>query len=121
MKRLALVPLSLAMAFAMCAISFADTSPPARTVTGTLEDSFCYAAMGAKGSSHQSCAISCVKKGIPAILVEQKTNQTYVLLPPKNDQPLPSSVIDNMEKQVTVTGKEYDNGGTRFLTVESLK
>jgi hypothetical protein len=44
-----------------------------------------------------------------------------VLLPPKNDEPLPDSVYDKMEAQVTVTGKEYSKGGVNFLTVESVK
>jgi hypothetical protein len=91
------------------------------SVTGHLRDSFCYVGMGAHGASHQKCAIGCAKAGIPVVLVDDKTDNYYVLLPPKNAQPLPSSIINKMEDEVTVTGQEYNKGGVRFLTVESVK
>jgi hypothetical protein len=92
-----------------------------KSVTGTLEDSFCYVAMGAHGSSHQKCAQACVRKGIPVSLVEKGTGTMYVLLPPKNDEPIPDSIISRMENEVTVTGDEYDKGGAHYLTVKSVK
>jgi hypothetical protein len=45
----------------------------------------------------------------------------YILLPPKNEQPIPDDVMKNMEKEVTVTGKSYSKGGVEFLTVDSVK
>jgi len=92
-----------------------------KSVTGTLEDSFCYVTMGAHGSSHQKCAQVCTKKGIPVSLVEKGTGTMYILLPPKNDEPIPDSVTNRMEDQVTITGDEYDKGGTRYLTVKVVK
>lgn len=92
-----------------------------KSITGTLEDSFCYVTMGAHGASHQKCAEACAKKGIPVSLVEKGTGTAYILLPPKNDEPIPDSVISRMEDQVTVTGDEYDNGGTHYLTVKAIK
>ncbi|HLK85017.1 MAG TPA: hypothetical protein VKT27_00800 [Candidatus Binataceae bacterium] len=92
-----------------------------KAVTGTLEDSFCYNVVGAKGAGHAQCALKCARKGIPVALVEKGTEKTYVLLPPKNDEPLPEDVLKNMEKEVTVTGKSYSKGGVEFLTVESVK
>jgi len=91
------------------------------SVSGHLRDGFCYTSMGAQGPSHQKCAMGCAKAGIPVLLVEDKTDKTYVLLPPKDAQPLPSAVFDKMEDQVTVTGQEYSKGGITFLTVESVK
>ncbi len=93
----------------------------AKSVTGTLEDSFCYNVVGAKGAGHAQCALKCAQKGIPVALVEKGTEKMYVLLPPKNDEPLPEDVLKNMEKEVTVTGKSYSKGGVEFLTVESVK
>jgi hypothetical protein len=92
-----------------------------KSVTGTLEDSFCYVVMGAKGTSHQKCAQLCAKKGIPVSLVEKGTGTMYILLPPKNDEPIPDSVTNRMEEEVTVTGDEYDNGGAHYLTVKAVK
>jgi len=91
------------------------------TVTGEIIDTYCFALMGAKGESHRQCAIDCVKKGIPAGLLEDGTNKVYVLLPNKDKSPLPKSVIDKMAKKVTITGKVYTTGGSQFLTIESIK
>ncbi len=92
-----------------------------KSVTGTLEDSFCYVTMAAHGASHQKCAQVCAKKGIPVSLVEKGTGTTYILLPSKNDEPIPDSITSRMEDQVTVTGNEYDKGGSHYLTVNTVK
>jgi len=96
----------------------ADTQ---KSVTGNLEDSFCYTVVGAHGAGHAQCALKCAQKGIPVGLVEKGTEKMYILLPPKNEQAMPDDVLKNMEKEVTVTGKSYSKGGVEFLTVESVK
>ena len=90
-------------------------------VTGEIVDTYCYALMGAKGPSHRQCAIDCIKKGIPAGLLEEGTNKVYILLPNKDKSPLPEAVIKKVAEKVTITGKVYTSGGTQFLTVESIK
>ena len=105
---------------ASLALGFA-ASAAEKSITGTLEDSFCYATLGAHGSSHQKCAQVCARKGIPVSLLEKGTGTMYVLLPPKNDEPIPDSIIDRMEDEVTVTGNEYDKGGVHYLTVQAVK
>jgi hypothetical protein len=108
----------LAVFLMISAVAYAAQSV---SITGELIDTFCYASMGAKGESHRQCAIECVKKGIPAGILQDGTNKVYVLLPSKDDSPLPPSVINNMARKVTITGKIYVTGGTQFLTVESIK
>jgi len=120
MKKLAVIGLGLFFAAAFAGDLLAADSAPEKSVTGTLEDSYCYGSMGAKGASHKQCAIVCVKKGIPISLVDSSGN-IYVLLPPKNAEPMPDDVISKMEDKVTVTGKEYSKGGVNFLTAESVK
>jgi hypothetical protein len=34
---------------------------------------------------------------------------------------MPDYVIDKMEDEVTVTGEEYDKGGVKYLTAQSVK
>ncbi len=92
-----------------------------KSVTGNLEDTFCYNVVGAHGAGHAQCALKCAQKGIPVGLVEKGTEKMYILLPPKNDEALPDDVLKNMEKEVTVTGKSYSKGGVEFLTVDSVK
>ena len=92
-----------------------------KSVTGSLEDTFCYNVVGAHGAGHAQCALKCAQKGIPVGLVEKGTEKMYILLPPKNEQALPNDVMKNMEKEVTVSGKSYSKGGVEFLTVDSVK
>jgi len=101
---------------------FANVSFAAeKSVTGTLEDSFCYIGMGAHGADHKKCATECAQKGIPVSLVEKGSDNIYVLLPPKNGQALPDSVISKMEDEVTISGDSYSKGGVNYLTVKSIK
>jgi len=118
MKR-ALSLVALVLLVAVASLMAADKTV---TVKGELVDTLCYASMGAKGEGHMKCAIACAKKGIPVGLVEEgKTSKMYVLLPPKDAEPLPAAVTDHMGKVVSVTGHAYESGGNSFLTVDSVK
>ena len=91
------------------------------TITGEVVDTYCYGLMGAKGESHRACGISCAKAGIPMGLLQDGTDKLYVLLPNKDNSPLPPAVMDKMGRKATITGKIYSTGGSQFLTVESIK
>jgi hypothetical protein len=117
MKTIAAAGLGIALSLGFAASAFAAE----KTVTGTLEDSFCYVTLGAHGPSHKKCATECAKKGIPVSLAEKGSDKMYVLLPPKNDEALPESVISRMEDEVTVTGNSYSKGGINYLVVKSVK
>jgi hypothetical protein len=118
MKKLILATLGLALSISGAGmLSAADSA----TVTGHLRDGFCYTIMGAHGDSHKACAIKCAKAGIPVMLVEDKTEKGYILLPPKDDQALPDAVMDKMEQEVTLTGHEFSKNGISYFQVESVK
>ena len=117
-----LTALGLGLFVAVGFIGIALAADTAKTsVTGNLEDAYCYGTMGAKGAGHKQCAIKCASKGIPVTLIEKGTDKSYILLPNKDASPLPDSVISRMEDEVTVTGKEYSKNGTEYLVVESVK
>ena len=119
MKKTLIAGLGLIVATGVAALALAADAQ--QSVTGSLEDSFCYNVVGAHGAGHAQCALKCAQKGIPVALVQKGTEKMYILLPPKNEQSLPDSVMNNMEKEVTVTGKEYSKGGVNFLAVDSVK
>ncbi len=96
-------------------------APQTITVKGELIDTYCYSTMGAKGPSHRDCAIECVKKGIPAGILEEGTNKVFVLLPNKDKSGYPAPVFEKMAQVVSITGKVYSVGGSQFLTIESIK
>jgi hypothetical protein len=122
MRKLISVGMGLALSLAMTGLSMAADDATAKSVTGNLRDGFCYTTMGAQGASHKKCAMGCASKGIPVMMIEKGTNKSYILLPAKDDEPLPKDVIDKMEDDnVTVTGKAYEKNGISFLQVESVK
>ena len=112
--------LLLVAALVVCLSGLAGAAA-SKAVTGEIIDTFCYAAAGAKGASHRQCAMDCAKAGIPLGLLEDGTNQVYVLLPPKDKEPVPKALIDKCAQKVTITGKVYAVGGSQFLAVESFK
>ena len=120
MKIIIMAGLGVALSIGVAAAVFAEDNAK-KSVTGTLEDSYCYGLMGAKGPSHKKCAIVCAKAGIPVALVEKGTGKVWMVLPAKNASPYPDDVISKMEDEVTITGKTADKGGVHFITAEQVK
>jgi len=111
---------ALAVVLLVLAASITLAEEKKVSVIGTPEDNFCWAAVDAHGASHKQCAIVCAKKGTGVSLVEKGSNKVYILMPAKNASPLPPALIDKMEDEVTVSGKEYSKNGVNYLTVESV-
>ncbi len=91
------------------------------TLKGELVDSLCYVAMAAKGKGHKQCAIDCAKAGIPISMLEDGTGKLYTVLPKEDKTGYPESVIQHMGERVTLKGDLYENGGNRYVTVESVE
>ena len=72
MKRFLIAGLGLMLSVGLASVAMAAETGTSKSVTGTLEDSFCYGTMGAHGASHQKCAIGCAKAGIPVSLVDSE-------------------------------------------------
>ncbi len=120
MRKLVAAGVGIALSLGVAAAGFAAEAAT-KTVTGALRDSFCWPVVGAHGPSHKKCAIECARKGIPVSLVEKGTDKVYILIPHKNARPLPNDIINNMENEVTVTGREFSKNGVTYLTVDSVK
>ena len=91
------------------------------TIKGELVDSLCYVAMAAKGAGHKQCAIDCAKAGIPISMLEDGTGKLYTVLPKEDKTGYPASVINKMGETVTLKGDLYENGGQRYVTIESVE
>lgn len=91
------------------------------TIRGELVDSLCYVAMNAKGAGHKQCAMDCAKAGIPVSILEEGTGTLYAVLPKEDKTGYPESVINRMGETVTLKGDLYENGGNRYVTVESVE
>ena len=91
------------------------------TIKGELVDSLCYVAMASKGSGHKQCAMDCAKAGIPISIVEDGTGKMYTVLPKEDKTGYPADVISRMGDKVTLKGDFYENGGNKYVTVESVE
>lgn len=91
------------------------------TVRGEIADTYCFGARGIRGPAHTACALRCAKKGIPLALIDEGNNRIYLLLPPKDESSMPSNVVAAAGTVRTVTGRIFMKGGTRFLTVDSIR
>ena len=91
------------------------------TIKGELVDSLCYVAMAAKGSGHKQCAMDCAKAGIPISIVEDETGKLYTVLPKEDKTGYSKDVISKMGEKVTLKGDLYENGGNKYVTVESVE
>ena len=91
------------------------------TIKGELVDSLCYLSMAATGAGHKQCAIDCAKAGIPVSILEEGTGKLYTVLPAKDKTGYPESVISKMGDKVTLKGDFYENGGNKYVTVESVE
>jgi hypothetical protein len=120
MRKIMLISVLVGLLSGLALLSTALAVDPV-TITGEVVDTYCYGLMGAKGESHRACGISCAKAGIPMGLLQDGTDKLYVLLPNKDNSPLPPAVMDKMGRKATITGKIYSTGGSQFLTVESIK
>ncbi len=120
MKKMMLIGILVSLLSGVTILSSAMAADTV-TITGEVVDTYCYGLMGAKGESHRACGISCAKAGIPMGLLQDGTDKLYVLLPNKDNSPLPPEVMDKMGRKATITGKIYSTGGSQFLTVESIK
>ena len=97
---------------------FADQSV---SVRGEIVDSYCYAGRGIHGSPHTACALRCARKGMPLVLLEERSTRVYQLMPPKDETAMPESVVAAAGKVRTVTGRLFVNGGARYLMVDAIK
>ena len=91
------------------------------TIKGELVDSLCYVAMAAKGPGHKQCAMDCAKAGIPISIVEEGTGKLYTVLPKQDKTGYPASVVSKMGEKVTLKGDLYENGGNKYVAVESVE
>jgi hypothetical protein len=91
------------------------------TIKGELVDSLCYVGMAAKGAGHKQCATDCAKAGIPVSIVEEGTGKMYTVLPKEDKTGYPESVINRMGDKVTLKGDLYENGGNKYVAVESVE
>jgi hypothetical protein len=90
------------------------------TITGEVVDTGCYLGHASRGASHASCALKCVKGGMPmAVLTRQGA---LFLVTMNHDNPDPYNRLKGLAgKNVTVTGTLMTRNGMKGIDVSSVK
>jgi hypothetical protein len=92
----------------------------AATVTGEVVDTGCYLGHASRGAAHASCALKCVKAGMPMALLT--SNGTLYLVTMNHDNPDPYHRLQDLAgKNVAVTGSFITRNGMKGIDVTSVK
>jgi hypothetical protein len=90
-----------------------------RTVKGEVIDITCYMRHDSRGEQHVKCALSCAELGMPLGVLEEGTNQIYLLLPPGHEDPK-GPVLAFIGKPVEIEGIIFSMGGMQGLEIEQI-
>ena len=109
-------------AISLCAgflTSFGQENKPA-TITGEVLDMACYAASGAKGEGHKSCAASCIKAGGPMGLLTSD-GKVYLIVENHDKKDAYIEAQKHAGEQITAKGTVSDRGGLHVIIVDEVK
>lgn len=88
-------------------------------IKGHVIDIVCYTRHAAIGEKHLKCATTCAKTGIPMGILEDGTNEIYLVFPPGHKNPN-DQLMAFLEKDVTVKGTVHHKGGIKGITISSI-
>lgn len=91
-----------------------------RTVVGEVIDITCYVRHASQGPKHAKCALTCANMGMPLGVLEEGTNNIYLIIPPGHEDPK-GPVVAFLGQKVTIEAILYSMGGMTSLEVEEIK
>ena len=110
------VPLLLAVA-----VFAAEQSAKSVTVKGYVLDSACAFTKGLKKPVSAECAVACAKAGSPLVILSPAGTIYWPIADttPSNSQN--DKLLPYAGKQVTVSGKVYDRGGSKAIVISKIE
>jgi hypothetical protein len=66
------------------------------SLRGELTDANCYLSTKYHGYDHAFCAKYCVATGSPVVFLSDQNSQLYLVITPKDGEPLPETVLDRI-------------------------
>jgi hypothetical protein len=91
-----------------------------KMIQGEVVDITCYLRHDSKGAKHVKCAEYCANLGMPLGLLEDETNQLYLIIPAGHEDPKPL-VFPHLGDKVKVHGKLYAMGGLTGVEIEKIE
>jgi len=110
------VPLLLAVA-----VFAAEQPAKTSTVKGYVLDSACAFTKGLKKPVSAECAVACAKAGSPLVTLAASGTIYWPIADttPSNSQN--DKLLPYAGKQVTVSGKVYDRGGSKAIVISKIE
>lgn len=91
-----------------------------KTVEGEIVDITCYLRHQARGEEHIQCAVMCANMGMPLGVLEDETEQIYLIVPSGHSDPK-EGVLEHIGKHVKVKGTMLALGGLTTLEIEEVR
>jgi hypothetical protein len=99
--------------------------PPPVVIVGEVVDTTCYLLHDGKGPDHSDCAVTCVKAGTPAAILDDKTRKLVFPLAPENEahhgKRPDEALMPYVGKRVRVTGRTVERGGVTAIVIEKVE
>jgi len=101
------------------AIAAGDDDMAVKTVTGEVIDITCYVRHDSKGPKHIECATVCADLGMPLGILEDETNEIYLILP--GGHAAPKEAVDGFFGQhITAKLMIFRSGGLTSAEVMEI-
>jgi hypothetical protein len=100
-------------------------APAPETITGEVVDTTCYLLHDGRGPEHRDCALTCVKAGSPAAILDEKTGRLVFALAPgsadsHHGKRPDEALLPYVGKRVRVTGLTVTRGGVTAIVIEKV-
>ena len=89
------------------------------TIQGHVIDIVCYTRHAAIGEKHLKCATTCANAGIPMGILEDGSDEIFLVFPPGHKNPN-EQLMAFLEKDVTVKGTVHRKGGIKGITIQKI-
>ena len=102
------------------AVFAAEESPKSVTVKGYVLDSACAFTKGLKKPISAECAVACAKAGSPLVILAPSGTIYWPIgdSTPSNSQN--DKLLPFAGKQVTVSGKVFERGGSKAIVISKI-
>jgi hypothetical protein len=90
------------------------------TIDGEIIDITCYIRHDSRGPKHLKCALFCAEMGMPLGLLEDGTDEIYLILPSGHADPR-KAVLPFVSKKVRVTGIPLNSGGLATIEIQAIE
>lgn len=106
-------------------VPLSAAQPQPVVIVGEVVDTTCYLLHDGKGPDHLDCAVTCVKAGSPAAILDDKTKRLVFPLAPESEahhgKRPDEALMPYVGKRARVTGRTVERGGVTAIVIEKVE